>query len=121
MLDLLLGGPGETRSTIAETVANTRRIRRAVFCPFVGIRVFPGTGIYENYREEGRCTGASMLTPEFYLAPGLDQAEVWRMLEEAGSGARNWIVTSRQQEMSPFMAALRQRGMVGPMWEYLAH
>ncbi len=117
---LLLGGPGEDARTLAETLANTRRLKQVVICPFVGIRVYPGTKIYEAHRLECGWPAASLVRPDFYLAPGLTYDGVWQTVQEHRQAARNWIVPSRQPEAGPAMSFLRRQGVVGPCWEYLA-
>ena len=43
MIDLLLGGPGETRQTVAETIDFMKRINPDCVGAALGVRIYPGT------------------------------------------------------------------------------
>ncbi len=68
---LLIGGPGETMQTVQRTFdAILDMSPTAVVC-MVGIRIFPGTRLYEIARKEGSIqAGQNLLEPCFYLSPG---------------------------------------------------
>ena len=53
MLDLLLGGPGETPETVKETIKLARRLPVTAVGVNVGIRIYPGTVFAEMVYEEG--------------------------------------------------------------------
>jgi radical SAM superfamily enzyme YgiQ (UPF0313 family) len=117
---LLFGGPGETAATIRRTMANARRLSRSAFLPFAGVRVYPGTGIFAAARREGLVRGEDdCLQPVFYLAAGLDGPAVWKIVEEEGGGARQWVLPSKYAGLGPAMKRLRALGVSGPLWEYL--
>ncbi len=50
---LLLGGPGETRATLEETLSQVEDLNPTAVICMTGIRVFPGTRLAEIAREEG--------------------------------------------------------------------
>jgi radical SAM superfamily enzyme YgiQ (UPF0313 family) len=117
---LLFGGPGETEATVRRTMANARRLERSAFLPFAGVRVYPGTGIFAAARREGLVRDeADCLRPVFYLAAGLDAPGIWKIVEEAGGSARQWVLPSKYAELAPQMKHLRKLGVTGPLWEYL--
>jgi len=82
MLDLLLGGPGETPATVEETIRFVQKIDPDCAGAALGVRVYPGTamegivaaegpldqngGIHRRY--EGR---VDLLRPTFYISPAL--------------------------------------------------
>lgn len=84
MLDLLLGGPGETPETAEATIDSVRRIDPDCAGAALGIRVYPGTpmharlgartpwdeiqGIHRRY--EGPI---DLLRPTFYVSPSLGE------------------------------------------------
>jgi len=70
---LLLGGPGETRATVEESVAFAESLRLDALRVTVGIRIYPGTPLARRAVAEG-VIGADddLLAPRFYLAPGLE-------------------------------------------------
>lgn len=70
---LLLGGPGETRETVEESLAFARSLHLDELKITVGIRIYPGTPLARRAVEEGLlCPEESLLQPTFYLAPGLE-------------------------------------------------
>jgi radical SAM superfamily enzyme YgiQ (UPF0313 family) len=69
---LLLGGPGETRETVEESLAFARSLGLESLKVTVGIRIYPGTALARRALLEGVIgSEADLLFPSFYLAPGL--------------------------------------------------
>ena len=82
MLDLLLGGPGETPATLAETIAWTKQVGPDCVGASLGLRLYPGTpaaqlvsgadtpqsapGILRKYAGP-----VDLLHPTFYISPAL--------------------------------------------------
>jgi len=84
MLDLLLGGPGETSRTLAESIAFFRSIEPDCVGATLGVRIYPGTGMVAQVAAEGpmetnpsirrRYDGPiDLLRPTFYLASSLGE------------------------------------------------
>lgn len=82
MVDLLLGGPGETPETAAATIEFVKKIGPDCAGASVGIRIYPGTGMVEMVASEGpletnpairrKYAGpCDFFQPTFYIAPGL--------------------------------------------------
>ncbi|MBP1634098.1 MAG: radical domain iron-sulfur cluster-binding oxidoreductase with cobalamin-binding-like domain [Acidobacteria bacterium] len=70
---LLLGGPGETRESVEESLAFAHSLALDDLRVTVGIRIYPGTPLAGKARAEGVVApGDDLLQPRFYLAPGLD-------------------------------------------------
>jgi len=73
MLDLLLGSPGETRESIAETVELVKTAGPDRAGVSLGVRVYPGTGLAGQVASEehagGLVGGENPLEPLFYLEP----------------------------------------------------
>ena len=53
MIDLLLGGPGETPQTAAETIEFIKRIDPDCAGASLGIRIYPGTGMVDALQARG--------------------------------------------------------------------
>jgi radical SAM superfamily enzyme YgiQ (UPF0313 family) len=69
---LLLGGPGETRETVEESIAFARSLKLEEVRVTVGIRIYPGTPLAHRALKEGVIRSEEdLLHPKFYLAPGL--------------------------------------------------
>lgn len=70
---LLLGGPGETRESVEESLAFADSLRLDALQITVGIRIYPGTALARRAVAEGVIgSEAELLRPRFYLAPGLE-------------------------------------------------
>ncbi len=70
---LLLGGPGETRETVEESIAFGSSLGLDELKATVGIRIYPGTPLARRAVAEGVIASEGrLLRPTFYLAPGLD-------------------------------------------------
>ena len=78
MLDLLLGGPGETRETVRTTIEAAKRMGPACVGAAVGVRVYPGTEMARIVAEAGPMAAnphlhgclennASLIGPVFYI------------------------------------------------------
>ena len=70
---LLLGGPGETRETVEESLAFARSLQLDGLRVTAGIRIYPGTALARRALQEGVIASEEeLLLPRFYLAPGLE-------------------------------------------------
>jgi radical SAM superfamily enzyme YgiQ (UPF0313 family) len=117
---LLFGGPGETEATVTETVDRARALEGCVFFPFVGLRVYPGTRLFESAREEGLVSSAGgCLEAVFYISAAVGAEQAWAIVARAAAGERRWVLPSSYEAMAAITARLRKRGRKGPLWEYL--
>lgn len=72
---LLLGGPGETRQSVEESVAFLDELGAESVRVTVGIRIYPGCELFNISVREGVIAAAqNLLYPAFYLAP---EVEPW--------------------------------------------
>jgi radical SAM superfamily enzyme YgiQ (UPF0313 family) len=70
---LLLGGPGETKETVLESLVFADRLALASMRLTVGIRIYPHTGLARLALKQGLISSTDgLLKPHFYLEPGLD-------------------------------------------------
>ncbi len=70
---LLLGGPGETRETVEESLAFADSLPIEALKITAGIRIYPGTALAGIALREGVITEhTNLLRPAFYLARGLE-------------------------------------------------
>ncbi len=118
---IIFGGPGETRQTVQESLEKTEQLGRAVYFPCFGMRLYPGTPLWELARSDGYQVDVDRgLTPIFYFAPGLDVDGLRQTVEQFAAGRKNWLLPANYASCVPAMEKLRQRGMKGPLWEHLA-
>lgn len=71
---LLLGGPGETRQTVQESLAFADRLKLDALKVTIGLRIYPYTQLARIALREGVVqTGDDLLRPAFYIARGLEE------------------------------------------------
>ena len=117
---LLLGGPGETRDTLEETLVRVGELQPTAVIGMTGIRVFPGTRLAQIAREEGLLpAGWNPLEPFFYLSPKVRDHLEGRLLDFSEAHP-NWIFPGLGIDRLPGEAAKMHRlGLKGPLWTYL--
>jgi radical SAM superfamily enzyme YgiQ (UPF0313 family) len=88
---LLLGGPGETRETVEESLAYADSLELNLMKLTLGIRIYPNTLLAKTAIEDGIITpDQNLLFPAFYMVPDLED---WlRETAKKWSDERpNWI------------------------------
>ncbi len=117
----LLGGPGESRATVEDTLAGLEQFERGVFFFFTGIRIYPNTRLYEIALAEGKINpDTDLLKPVFYRPDAISLQEIRELVEKRARGRMNWVVGSGGEESAALVGRLHSRGFTGPLWEYLA-
>ncbi|HEV2210611.1 MAG TPA: lipid biosynthesis B12-binding/radical SAM protein [Verrucomicrobiae bacterium] len=118
---VIAGGPGETPATLDAGFANSQRLHRAVIMAVVGMRIYPGTRLFAQAVAEGRLPAdADLLTPAYYLAPGLTSELIFSRLQAFARRAPNWIPGDADAAFLNLVSRLRQRGVAGPLWSYFS-
>jgi len=71
---LLLGGPGETRESVEESLAFAESLELDALKVSVGIRIYPDTEVARLAKEEGLiASDQDLLTPQFYVVRDLEE------------------------------------------------
>jgi hypothetical protein len=88
---LLLGGPGETRETVEESVAFLEGYEPKMVNLKAGIRIHPGLPLHRLALAEGVVKPEdNLLWPKFYLAPAV-RDWIWDFLDGVRTRHPNWI------------------------------
>ncbi len=120
----MLGGPGETKETIQQTLrfaAQHIRSRDVVFFN-LGIRIYPGTELEQRARKEGvlATSPQEMLEPVFYISPTLDRDWLVQEVRRSLSTHMNYI-NSNSLGLS-FLPAIHyigyRLGVKAPLWRH---
>lgn len=112
---LILGGLGETRESIEETIQNSDLIEKTVFFPFLGMRIYPNTRLHRVAVEEGIIEADDpVLEPTFYMMKGLDVDEIKQKTRSTGN---RWVFPD--ENLQKPMEFMRQHQIKGPLWDYL--
>ena len=137
MYDLLLGGPGETRDTLRQTIEVMKDISPARIGAATGLRIFPGTALAKMVREmgplrtnphiQGNVDGnENFFAPVFYLSAALGQEAVDYVDDLIGGDERFFFMrpatsSDRNYNYSDntlLVEAIRQ-GYRGAFWDIL--
>lgn len=118
---ILAGGPGETKETFHETVERLAALHPTAVVFMTGIRIIPGTKLYELAIQEKIITEKTdMLEPVFYLSKTI-QPVLEKEVKKLSRKYKNWIFPGHSIRSSPLLAKkLRQKGVRGPLWLNLA-
>jgi radical SAM superfamily enzyme YgiQ (UPF0313 family) len=120
----LVGGPGETRETLEETLrfATWRLSRGDAVYLTVGLRIYPGTTLQRIAATEGVIDIADpLLTPTFYFSPALDRDRaVTRLREFAWRHPRFMFSADSRSSLLPRLTRLASLlRLPGPHWRYV--
>ncbi len=139
MIDLLLGGPGETSQTAAETIDFIKQINPDCAGASLGIRVYPGTGMVDALKRQGpfgdnpglrrKYSGqVDFFQPTFYISPALGP-EPARLIKDLIAGDKRFFEPMAERpdaeatdhnynDNSELVEAIRQ-GARGAYWDIL--
>jgi predicted LPLAT superfamily acyltransferase/radical SAM superfamily enzyme YgiQ (UPF0313 family) len=112
---MILCGYGETEETIGESYENSKRIEDSVFFPYVGMRIYPGTKLYDLSVAEGYLDPhEKILEPVYYLAPDIDYSTLKTRADATG---RRWVFPD--EDVMTAMNRMRKRHRKGSLWHHL--
>jgi radical SAM superfamily enzyme YgiQ (UPF0313 family) len=120
----LLGGPGETRETVRETLRFAETSIRPQDAAFfnVGIRIYPGTGLEAIARREGVLSmpASSMLAPLYYVSPQVEADWIVRQVNLSINSHMNFMSgDSFSFRYIPQITRVGHRlGLKTPLWRY---
>lgn len=116
----LLGGPGETRRSIEETLSNIELLSQAVFFFFCGIRIYPHTDLFDLALNQGQIQPSQLLLePVFYRPNTLAEHEILALVQHQAQQRLNWIIGAGGEKTAKIIDKMHRRGRIGPLWEYL--
>jgi radical SAM superfamily enzyme YgiQ (UPF0313 family) len=116
----LLGGPGESAATVGKSLNAIEGLDKAVFFFFIGIRIYPGTALYDMALAEGKIKAQSdLLQPVFYAPDEIDREAIAALVAQRAAGRGNWVLGSGGDETAKVVKVMHRRGYSGPLWEYL--
>jgi radical SAM superfamily enzyme YgiQ (UPF0313 family) len=118
---LISGGPGETYESLERGFQNSQRLKSAVIMAVVGMRIYPGTALFERALAEAKIDpGMELLKPTYYLADELTSEGVFSRLQDFSRRSPNWIIGDPDPAYQNLVMRLRQRGVAGPLWSYFS-
>jgi len=94
MLDLLIGGPGETEESVSRTIDLMKRASPDCVGVSAGVRVYPRTEIADRVMRgegsKGLVGGSDLAEPVFYLEPGVGPV-LFDLLDRLIAGDRRFF------------------------------
>lgn len=115
---VMFGGPGEDQKTLRQGLKNIELLTNSVVFAFVGIRILPGTGIFNRAVEEGIVQlGTPLLEPVFYFSPLVAREEIEEALQSDFAGKIDRIYPCHEFENQ--IHFLHQMGHTGPLWDFI--
>jgi lipid biosynthesis B12-binding/radical SAM protein len=115
---VIFGGPNENEATIVEALANFEKLKYCVVLGFSGIRIYPGTLIYQETLACGLIDAADpLLKPRYYISPQIPYERMNSMLVEGFRGRRDRIFPP--DECSSKIAIVKNFGFKGILWDRL--
>jgi radical SAM superfamily enzyme YgiQ (UPF0313 family) len=120
----LVGGPGETASTVEETLefARWRLVRGDAVYVTVGLRIYPGTTLHRiAIAEEFVPAGSSLLDPAFYFSRELSfEPTVERLKRFAADHPRFMFSADSRSVVLPYLTrAASVLNLPRPHWRYM--
>jgi len=120
----MMGGPNETRETIAETLQFAENYIRPHDVAFfgLGIRIYPGTELESLARKQGllSLTPEEMLEPVFYISPTIEYS--WMLKRVKASMSRNMNFINTDSIGFPILSAIHRigykLGLRPPIWKH---
>jgi radical SAM superfamily enzyme YgiQ (UPF0313 family) len=112
---LILGGYGETEQSLNETFENSKKIPRSVYFPYIGMRIYPHTELFNIAVSEGIIKGVNdLLEPVYYVSKSINPDTI---KERALATGMKWIFPDYDDK--GMMEKFRSRKKRGPLWEFL--
>jgi len=114
---LIIGGPGETRETIGETIGLMDEICPRAVIAMTGVRIYPGTEMEKIADREGIIReGQSLLNPHYYLSSLVKELpdQVIKMVGRR----KNWFFPGKRDWSSTYgYRILNLIYRKGPLWK----
>lgn len=114
---LILGGYGETERSLNETFENSKKIPLSVFFPYIGMRIYPHTELFNIAVAEGKIKSENdLLDPVYYIS---DAVNLDTLKAKALTTGKKWIFPDFDD--NGMIEKFRLRNKCGPLWEYLRY
>jgi hypothetical protein len=112
---LILAGYGETEATLHETFENSKRINSSVFFPYIGMRVYPGTKLFELLVHSGRIKKTDSLIEPYYFIS--DEIDTNTIKEKALQTGQKWIFPD--DDSSQILEMMLRKKKKGLVWHLI--
>ncbi len=115
---VIFGGPDETPETLQEGLANLDYLNGGVLFAFSGLRILPGTKLYQRaLKEEIISPTTSLLRPIYYFSPQIEPKAMNKAITKACQGHRQRLFPPT--ESLERLAIMQRFGFKGLLWDKL--
>lgn len=115
---IMFGGPNENEKTLHRGLENIEKLQHCVVFAFIGIRILPGTGIFDRAVADSIIdAGQSLLAPEFYYSPEISREEIEKSIKVSFGDRLDRIYPCH--EFDERIAMLHKMGHAGPLWDLI--
>ncbi len=112
---IMFGGPDEDEETLQQGLKNIEKLENSVVFAFIGIRILPGTAIFDRAVQDGLIKAdQSLLYPKFYFSPHVSRERIEEQIKQSFSHRMDRIYPCSDFEERIVM--LHNMGHVGPLW-----
>ena len=114
----IFGGPGETSRTIQEGLNNIRKLAEGVIFIYSGIRILPGTALFDiAVKEQIISKDARLLEPVYYFSPDIDVDHMNNMI--GNDVEKNRMCIFPPEKGKQMINAMQTFGYKGLLWDEL--
>jgi radical SAM superfamily enzyme YgiQ (UPF0313 family) len=114
----MFGAPGETKESVLEGIENIKKMERTVSFIFMGIRILPGTKLYNlALKEKVIKPEDNLIEPVYYISSAVDKEWLQQVLTESFKGIRHCVFPPDALESS--LQFMHKLGYSGLLWEML--
>jgi len=114
---VIFGGPDETYETLEEGIQNCRRLENCVVFGYSGVRIYPGTLLFEHALSEGIVDkNTSLLEPMYYYSPAIERQRMHEMICRGWGKERHLIYPQAKGEKIS-QALKRMFNAKGLLWD----
>lgn len=114
---MILGGYGETERSLDETFTRSSQLINTVIFPYIGMRIYPETELFDIAVREGIIKDrGELLKPVYYVSKEIDTAAIAQRAKATGA---KWVFPD--DEPSEMIGRFRAKKRRGPLWEYLKY
>lgn len=115
---IILGGPQETHDTVDEGLKNLNSLEHCVIFAGIGVRIFPGTAVYDWALAEGQIAPeTNLLAPTYYFSQDVDTEVIHNKILAAFQDRLDRIYPDGQ--FVDAAHAYHEMGHRGPAWDML--
>lgn len=119
-LNLLFGGPGETKETVMETLDNLDRMKPIAVGAMIGVRCYAKTKMAKIALEQGFYKkGENLLKPLYYVSPTVDKEWLVDTIQQYANSHENFFIPTSKKGLhtDDLIIEIFRDGIRGPFWE----